>query len=78
MKQMPFYRIYILPLLLLSLLTSCKKDFSGDNYVAYFGGEVANPTKPYVLFFKNNIVIDTLFLKKDNTFFKKFDFSIII
>lgn len=73
MKQMPFYRIYILPLVVLSLLTSCKKDFSGDNYVAYFGGEVANPTKPYVLFCKNNIVIDTLFLKKDNTFFKKFD-----
>ncbi len=73
MKEMPFYRIYIIPLVLLSLLTSCKKEFSGDNYVAYFGGEVANPSKPYVLFCKNNIVIDTLFLKKDNTFFKKFD-----
>jgi hypothetical protein len=54
-------------------MTSCKKDFSGDNYVAYFGGEVANPTCSYVLFCKDNKVIDTIPLKKDNTFFKKFD-----
>ncbi len=70
---MHFYKIYILPVLLICLLTSCKKEFSGDNYVAYFGGEVANPTKPYVLFCKNNVVLDTIPLKKDNTFFKKFD-----
>lgn len=73
MKEMPFYRIYILPAVLLCLLTSCKKEFSNDNYVAYFGGEVANPSSPYVLFCKDNIVIDTIPLKKDNTFFKKFD-----
>ena len=70
---MPYNRILLLLLVSLSFCTSCKKEFSNDNYVAYFGGEVANPTKPYVLFCKNNIVIDTLFLKKDNTFFKKFD-----
>ena len=68
---MPFNRVTIL--LLLYLLTSCKKEFSANNYVAYFGGEVSNPSKPYVLFCKNNIILDTLFLKNDNTFFKKFD-----
>lgn len=70
---MPFYKNYIIPALILCLMTSCKKDFSGDNYVAYFGGEVANPTCNYVLFCKDNKVIDTIPLKKDNTFFKKFD-----
>jgi hypothetical protein len=54
-------------------MSSCKKEFSRDNYVAYFGGEVTNPTKNYVLFCKNNVVIDTITLNKDNTFFKKFD-----
>ena len=73
MKEMPFYKTYILPALILCLLTSCKRDFSGDNYVAYFGGEIANPTCSYVLFCKNNVVLDTIPLQKDNTFFKKFD-----
>jgi hypothetical protein len=70
---MPYKRILLVLIVFLSFCTSCKREFSNDNYVAYFGGEVANPSKPYVLFCKNNIVIDTLFLKKDNTFFKKFD-----
>jgi len=54
-------------------MSSCKKEFSGDNYVAYFGGEVVNPSNRFVLFCKNNKVIDTIELKNDNTFFKKFD-----
>ena len=73
MKEVPFIKNCLFPILLLSLLTSCKKEFSGDNYVAYFGGEVTNPTTRYVLFCKDNEVIDTLMLDKDNTFFKKFD-----
>lgn len=73
MKEFRFIKNCFIPVLLLSLLSSCKKDFSGDNYVAYFGGEVANPTNPYVLFCKDNVVIDTIPLNKDNTFFKKFD-----
>ena len=56
-----------------TIFTSCKSDFSSDNYVAYFGGEVLNPVTNYVLFCKGNKVLDTIFLKKDNTFFKKFD-----
>ena len=73
MKELPNLKTYLFPVLLLCLLSSCKKEFSGDNYVAYFGGEVTNPTNPYVLFCKDNVVIDTIPIKKDNTFFIKFD-----
>jgi len=73
MKEVPFYKIIVLPALLLFVLTSCKKEFSGDDYVAYFGGEVSNPTSPYVLFCKDNIVLDSIPLKKDNTFSIQFD-----
>ncbi len=73
MKTLLYTNKYLFLLGLFGLLSSCKKDFSGDNYVAYFGGEVANPNNPYVLFCKNNKVIDTIPLKKDNTFFIKFD-----
>lgn len=73
MKEMQFCKNYIIPALILCLMTSCKKEFSSDNYVAYFGGEVVNPTSSYVLFCKDNIVLDTIPLNKDNTFFKKFD-----
>lgn len=57
----------------ITLLTSCDKGFKDDNYSAYFGGEVSNPTNPYVLFCKDAEVIDTIPLKQDNTFFIKFD-----
>ncbi|MFZ4106245.1 TlpA family protein disulfide reductase [Flavobacterium sp.] len=73
MKEVPFCKIIWIPTLLLFLLTSCKKEFAGDNYVAYFGGEVSNPTSPFVLFCKNNLVIDSIPLNKDNTFSIKFD-----
>lgn len=54
-------------------LFSCNKEFKDDNFTAYFGGEVSNPTSPYVLFCKDSEVIDTIRLKQDNTFFIKFD-----
>lgn len=56
-----------------SLLTSCKKGFEADNYTAYFGGEIMNPQEKYVLFLKDNKVVDTLYLDKNNRFFHKFD-----
>jgi len=64
--------------LLLSLsfvlgLCSCNKKFKDDNFTAYFGGEVSNPTNRYVLFCKDSEVIDTIPLNEDNTFFKTFD-----
>ncbi len=57
----------------LLLLTSCNTILKNDDYSAYFGGEVINPTNPYVLFCKDSKVIDTIPLKADNTFFIKFD-----
>lgn len=62
-----------LPLLLLGMNVSCKKDFSNDNFVAYFGGEVIDPKNKYILFLKDDIVIDTIFLNDKNQFLKKFD-----
>ena len=58
---------------LLGLLTSCQKEFNDSNFTAYFGGEVINPTTNYVLFLKDDVVIDTLYLDQKNQFLKKFD-----
>jgi hypothetical protein len=55
------------------LLNSCKSEFKSDNYIAYFGGEITNPNISYVLFCKDNEVIDTIKLDKNNRFFIKFD-----
>ena len=63
----------LLLVVLFPLLFSCNKQFKDENFVAYFGGEVTNPTNPYVLFCKDSKVIDTIRLKNDNTFFVKFD-----
>ena len=55
------------------LLTSCKKEFSDDDYTAYFGGEIINPISPYVYLYKNNKVVDSITIDENNRFFKKFD-----
>lgn len=62
---------FLLPII--ALFCSCKNEFKGCEYVAYFGGEVVNPNNPYVLFCKDNEVIDTLKLDKNNRFFIQFD-----
>lgn len=66
------YFLYSLPLLFLSF-TSCEKSFGDDNYEAYFGGEIINPQNNFVLFLKDDKVIDTIFLDKNNRFLHKFD-----
>ena len=58
---------------LVIVLSSCDKKFKADNYTAYFGGEVKNPTNRFVYFSKDGVVIDTIPLQKDNTFFVQFD-----
>ncbi|MBF6607599.1 MAG: hypothetical protein ITG00_02550 [Flavobacterium sp.] len=55
------------------LLNSCGQKYDSNNFQAYFGGEISNPTKRFVLFCKDNEVLDTIYLKDDNTFFKEFD-----
>lgn len=69
------YIKYSLPLyiLLFSCFTSCKKEFEAADYVAYFGGEIQNPQNNYVVFLKDNEVIDTIYLDKNNRFMHKFD-----
>ena len=57
----------------LVVLASCKNNFSGNKHAAYFGGEVENPASRFILFCKDGVVLDTIPLKKDNTFLKKFD-----
>jgi peroxiredoxin len=52
---------------------SCNRPFTADNYTAYFGGEIINPNKPYILFCKDDSIMDTIRLNEDNTFFIKFD-----
>lgn len=58
---------------MLVLFNSCKNEFKASDYVAYFGGEIVNPNNPYVLFCKDNEVIDTLKLDRNNRFFIQFD-----
>ena len=65
-------KLFFYSLLLVSL-TSCNKAFNRDDFTAYFGGEILNPNKPYILFCKDDVVLDTIKLNKDNTFFIKFD-----
>jgi peroxiredoxin len=54
-------------------LSSCNKEFKANDYRAYFGGEVKNPTNRFVYFSKDGVVIDTIPLQKDNSFFIQFD-----
>lgn len=58
---------------LLTLFCSCKQSFDEKDYSAYFQGEIISPQENYVLFCKDNVVLDTLYLDKNNRFFKKFD-----
>lgn len=65
--------IIVLLVIVASVFSSCNKAFSKDNYTAYFGGEVTNKTNPYVLFCKDNEVIDSIKIEVNNRFFIKFD-----
>ncbi|MBL0013049.1 MAG: hypothetical protein IPP30_04605 [Flavobacterium sp.] len=57
----------------ITLFCSCNKAYKGDNYTAYFGGEVTNPNNPYILFCRNSEVIDSAKIDENNRFFIKFD-----
>lgn len=63
------------PLFLLLLFTyACsKKTTEIKPKSAYFGGEVVNPKSNYLIMYKNDQVIDTLFINQKNQFGKKFD-----
>ena len=65
--------LLLLSSLNLLILSSCNKEFKANDYRAYFGGEVTNPTNRFVYFSKDGVVIDTIPLQKDNSFFIQFD-----
>jgi len=73
MHNLKVFKIVSISFLSLLSLCSCEKKFKSDNFTAYFGGEVSNPLNRYVLFLKDNKVIDTIPLDRNNRFFKKFD-----
>jgi hypothetical protein len=60
-------------LLIISSLGSCSKGFNDNDFTAHFGGEIINPKNNFVLFLKDDEIIDTLFLNRDNRFFISFD-----
>lgn len=72
LKKYPYLN-FILFTLMITSFTSCKDGIIGGNNVAYFGGEIENPKNNFVVFMKDDKVIDTFYLDKDNRFFHKFD-----
>lgn len=72
LKKYSHINIILFSILLTSMI-SCKDGLIGSNHVAYFGGEIENPKNNFVVFMKNDKVIDTFYLDKDNRFFHKFD-----
>jgi len=71
-KNYNFIKYFFFLLLAISLV-SCKDGFIVENHVAYFGGEIENPKNNFVVFMKNDKVVDTFYLDKNNRFFHKFD-----
>ena len=55
------------------VVIGCQRQFKDDNFTAYFGGEVMNAKSNFVLFLKDDVVLDTLYLNDKNQFFMKFD-----
>ena len=63
---------YILSFIILALTFSCNST-KNSNSTIYFGGEVVNPKSNYVLLLKDDIVIDSLKLDKENRFIHKYN-----
>ena len=63
---------YITPLLLILICFGCSEsNKSSDKNVAYFGGEIINPSDEYVLLFHNDELVDSLKLDENNRFLVK-------
>ncbi|WP_448606886.1 hypothetical protein [Paenimyroides ceti] len=77
MKTLPLFqtRFALCIPFLISLFFSCdKKDIEVNNFSAYFGGHIYHPKSDYILLYKQENLIDTLFLDKQNHFGKSFSF----
>lgn len=53
------------------LLISC--ELTKKDKTCYFGGEIINPNSKYMYLCKDNVIIDTIELDKNNRFFQKYD-----
>ncbi|MCF6182566.1 hypothetical protein [Lutibacter sp.] len=63
---------YLITFILLITMFGCsKQNQSGKNDI-YFGGDIINPKSKYVLFLKDDKVLDTINLDKNNRFIAKF------
>lgn len=62
---------YIIGSIILLLGIGCDS-FNNEKSTSYFGGEIINPKGDYVVFLKEDKVIDTLKLDKNNRFLKEF------
>lgn len=66
--------IFLKLFLIFLFFTSCKNEtFKENDFSAYFGGVIDNPSSQYVILFKDNQPIDSILLDEKNHFFKKYD-----
>lgn len=65
-------KIFLLTPLLL-LLFSCSSSEKDNDPGAWFGGEIINPNAPYIILTKNESVIDTIPLDRNNRFLYRLD-----
>ena len=63
---------YLLSSIFLVSLVGCNFNKSAKKGATYFGGEIINPKSKYVLFLKDDKILDTLYLKTNNRFITKF------
>ena len=62
---------YTISAILIVLLSSCMSTDNQDN-ITCFGGEIINPKASFVLLLKDDKVIDTLKLNRNNQFLESF------
>ena len=63
---------YFVGLIFVFLTLSCETT-DKENNSTYFGGEIINPKSNFVLFLKDNKVVDTILLDKNNRFLKVYN-----
>ncbi|RXP55772.1 hypothetical protein EC396_08040 [Lutibacter sp. HS1-25] len=63
---------YLIVLILAFFVFSCNQNSVSDSSV-YFGGQIVNPRTNFVLFLKDEQILDTLILDKSNRFLTKYE-----
>ena len=63
----------ILPLLLLTLLLSCKDTEENAVQTTWISGQIVNPTLDFIIFSRGNEILDTVKLDSNNFFLYKTD-----